>query len=204
MANPSEKSATSLATHPVPKKPILPSDSLTVRRVGSVNSSARSVYLFHDVAEELLFSSQFRHTLTAAGILTGGYFAGPAGEYVEVRGFHGATVLDSTLDFAEHLRRNWNDLAAYSDLVEQGLRPVGWFLSRPGCGGELGPFELIVHLSYFNLPYQVLLMLDPIERKLGLYISGENDHLLNIGFNLIEAVQGNGDPSNGNSTSESP
>ena len=193
-----------MATHPVPKKPILPSDSLSVRRIGTVNNSAMSVYLFHDVAEELVFSSQFRHAQTAAGVLTGGFSSGPAGEYVEVRGFHDATVLESTLDFADHLARNWSDLVAYSDLVEKGLRPIGWFLSRPGCGARLGPFELIVHLSYFNLPYQILLLLDPVEGKVGLYIGGEDGRLLNIGFNLIEAAQENGDRSDGNSSSESP
>ena len=193
-----------MVTQSVPKQPILPSESLSVRRIGTVNNSAMSVYLFQDVAEELVFSSRFHHAQTAAGILTGGFYSGPAGEYVEVRGFHDATVLDSTLDFADHLSRNWDDLVAYSDLVDQGLRPIGWFLSRPGCSAHLSPFELIVHLSYFNLPYQILLLLDPIEAKVGLYIGGEDDRLLNIGFNLIEAVKENGDPSNGTSSSESP
>jgi len=39
------------------------------------------------------------------------------------------------------------------------------------------------------LRYQVLLMLDPLEQKVGLYILDESDRLVNIGFNMIEAVE---------------
>lgn len=178
-----------LATNPVRKRLILPGEGLTVRRLGELNPDAMTVYCFHDVSEELIFSSEFRRAHTTAGILTGGYYLGPAGEYVELRGFRDVQMLEETSEFAEHLKRDWKHIVADSSLTEKGLRPIGWFVSRPGCHAEIGPFELILHLSYFSLPYQVLLMLDPLEQKVGLYILDEADRLVNIGFNMIEAVE---------------
>jgi hypothetical protein len=158
-------------------------------------SAALTVYIFLDVAEELLFSARCRPSQTMTGILTGGYFEGPAGDYVEVRGFRDAVVVDSTLDYAERFSREWEMVQAAPDLVESGLIPVGWFVSRPGCRGQPGPFELIAHMSYFNLPHHQLFVMDPVSRTAGLYCQEQGGDevygrplLRNIGFNLIETT----------------
>lgn len=187
----------------MPKAPILPSRSLRIRRLGDPDHTVLTAYVFSDVIEELIFSSTYRGEQMAAGILIGGYYQGPAGEYIEVRGFRDDVTLDTTLDYAADLSGMWDLLMNDPELLDLGLRPLGWYVSRAGCRGQIGPFELIVHQSFFNLPCHVLLMLDPLESQLGLYAAEDGDRLANIGFNLIEAGQEQGGSRDGNHSPES-
>lgn len=175
-----------LPTRPVPKPPFLPDGRLRVRRLGPPTGDGLTVYAFFDVLDELLYSSNYHRNQAAAGVLVGGYYRGPAGDYVEVRGYTDLQVIESTLEYADRLDRDWAHLNAPSAMTEAGLRPLGWFLSRAESRAQATPFESLVHLSYFNLPFHVFLMIDPASRLAGLYLSGGGDRLRNVGFNVIE------------------
>jgi hypothetical protein len=178
-----------LGSLPVPKAPFLPSDRFSIHRVGTTDSSNLTVYLFHDVVEELIFSARFQPAHKTTGFLTGGYYTGPAGEFVELRGFCDSAVVDNVQTFTRRLGANWHRLRRDRELLESGLVPLGWFVSKPDCGGKLGPYELICHLTYFNLPYHLCLVLDPIRHVLGLYRQVADGRLTNIGFNLIKTTK---------------
>ncbi len=178
---------------PVPKAPFLPDDRFSIQRIGSTDNYDLTVYLFHDVIEELLFTAQFQPALKTAGFLTGGYYAGPAGRYVELRGFQDSSVIDSVRAFSRTIGMDWARLRHDRDLQESGLVPLGWFLSKPDCLGKPGPYELINHLTYFNLPYHFCLLIDPLRQVLGLYRQVDKGRLVNVGFNLIKTIQTNED-----------
>jgi hypothetical protein len=178
-------------TAPVKKAPFLPSESLAIRRLGGVEGPSGSgvkIYVFRDVLEELIFTSSFRPAQTSTGVLTGGFYEGPAGRYVEVRGYQDTAVVESTLQFAQRLRRTWVELWRDRALQEAGLLPLGWFVSRPSCDGRPGPFELITHLSFFNRPYHLMCVLDALSRRLGFYQQVGEAELANMAFNLIESA----------------
>ncbi|MBN1947574.1 MAG: hypothetical protein JW797_18035 [Bradymonadales bacterium] len=177
---------------PIPKQPFLPDDRFRIRRIGQPDGSGFTVYLFYDVAEEILYASEYRMALNSAGVLTGGYYRGAAGPFVEVRGFQNSAVVENSLEFAHHLQNQFRPIHQDPDLIETGQRPVGWFYSHPGSGAILGPYELMVQLSYFNLPYHLCLVLDPQQRRAGLYCNVGEARLRNIGFNLIEPAVRNG------------
>lgn len=173
---------------PVPKPPVLPSDRLSVRRIGELGGTRPTVYVFRDVLDELVFTARYRPLECTAGILTGGHYVGPAGPYVEVRGFCDSAVVESSHEFSQQLRQTFRSLQERADLAELGLLPLGWFVSRPGSQGRPGPFELITHCTWFNRPYHVCLVLDSEEERLGMYRQVEGCRLVNVGFNLIEPV----------------
>jgi len=180
-----------LSSQPIPKTPFLPSDRFSIRRIGSTENHDLTVYFFHDVIEELIYTARFQPALVTAGFLTGGYYSGPAGRYVELRGFQDSAVIDKEQAVFAFSRRLWRDWARQHQerkLRDSGLVPLGWFLSKPDCHGKPGPYELICHLTYFNLPYHLCLLLDPLEQVLGLYRQVREGYLENIGFNLIETI----------------
>ncbi|MCA9565347.1 MAG: hypothetical protein KC561_17735, partial [Myxococcales bacterium] len=65
---------------PTPKPPHLPNERLKIRRLGERRYADLTVYAFRDVAEELTYASAYHSDQVTAGILTGGYYSGPAGE----------------------------------------------------------------------------------------------------------------------------
>ena len=188
MIDVSERPTPCPPTAPVKKSPFLPGETIEIRRLGRLEETDLTVYIFRDVLEELIFASAFQPALTTTGILTGGFYRGPAGEYVEVRGYQDTAVVDTTRQFAERLRSDWEQLWRDRSLRQKGLLPLGWFVSRPGCAAKPGPFELITHLSYFNLRYQLFAMLDPLSRVLGVYRRLGQQRLENIAFNLIQGT----------------
>jgi hypothetical protein len=192
MNNPSNKSdAVPLLHQPTPKTPYLPNDRINIRRLGQIDHNNITGYVFHDVIEELFFASEFRTAQITGGILTGGFYEGPAGAYVEIRGFKDYILIEDTTEFLKYLDSNWETLIKDEGLAVAGLRPVGWYLSKPDSGAELGAFEFIIQMSYFNLPYSHFVLLDPIQKKMGMYSFNEDNLMRNVGFNLIEVTSPN-------------
>ncbi|SFI11592.1 Proteasome lid subunit RPN8/RPN11, contains Jab1/MPN metalloenzyme (JAMM) motif [Tindallia magadiensis] len=46
---------------------------------------------------------------------------------------------------------------------------VGWFHTHPGFGIFLSKYDLFIHENFFNLPWQIAYVVDPIQKKCGFY-----------------------------------
>lgn len=57
----------------------------------------------------------------------------------------------------------------------RGLEVVGWMQSQPGYGTFLNPNYANYHLKNFNKPYQVMFVIDPIEKLNSFYTTNNNE-----------------------------
>ncbi|SDY52193.1 LysM peptidoglycan-binding domain-containing protein [Tindallia californiensis] len=46
---------------------------------------------------------------------------------------------------------------------------VGWFHTHPGFGIFLSKYDLFIHENFFNLPWQIAYVVDPVQKKCGFY-----------------------------------
>ncbi|MGE5405985.1 MAG: Mov34/MPN/PAD-1 family protein [Candidatus Saccharibacteria bacterium] len=46
---------------------------------------------------------------------------------------------------------------------------AGWYHSHPGFGVFLSEYDLFIHRNFFNEPFHVALVIDPINREIGLF-----------------------------------
>lgn len=64
----------------------------------------------------------------------------------------------------------WTAIQATMDRDFPGDRIVGWYHTHPGFGVFLSGMDLFIQENFFNLPWQVALVYDPIANDDGLFV----------------------------------
>ncbi len=173
---------------PIPKAPFLPSARVRIQHFGQRHEAGPRIYLFADVLDELTRQAAWRPDPCVC-LLTGGFYDGPAGPYIEIQGFAEAAWLEHTREAQGVFKRRYKALRETLARDSPEQRVVGWFHGLPGCGGQPDPEVLLVHMTWFNLPFQVCMLLDPQDERLGFFHRGPDGALHNVGFKLIALSQ---------------
>lgn len=145
---------------------------------------ATKVYVWADALHELVRAATRRPTMMQAAILLGSLCAGPGERFVEVRGYMDLDRYDDTRDFAQNVNDEWTALNNRARRTGDGLSMVGWAILRQNDVPLPRDIQM-AHRSFFNLPYQVMLTVNPDAEEVALYGFDEIGHLVQIGFELV-------------------
>lgn len=63
----------------------------------------------------------------------------------------------------------WKQLHKDKENLYPDGKIVGWFHTHPGFGVFLSNYDLFIHQNFFNLPWQVAYVVDPVHKKRGFY-----------------------------------
>lgn len=64
---------------------------------------------------------------------------------------------------------SWAYINQVKDKMFPDLKIVGWFHTHPGFGIFLSEFDRFIHKNFFNLPWQVAFVIDPVAHKEGFF-----------------------------------
>lgn len=64
----------------------------------------------------------------------------------------------------------WNHVQKVMAAEHPDLKVVGWYHSHPGYGLFLSPQDEFIHGQFFNLPWQVAFVIDPVAEEDGFFI----------------------------------
>ena len=103
------------------------------------------------------------------GVLAGELCAWEGRTYVTVRAFIPARKAVSSTGAAKFTREAWEDVKRIRLERYPRLRMVGWMQSLPGFGVVVTQMSASLHQSYFDLPHQVLLTVDPVSDDVGFF-----------------------------------
>lgn len=157
-----------------------------LRHVGpSTPEGSAKVYVWAEALEELIHASLRRPTVMQAAVLVGGFYAGPGERFVELRGFIDLDRFDDTTDLARALNDSWIPLKNRVERQGGGMSILGWACLRREERPQLARDLHVLHRSFFNLPHQLLLVLDPETQEISLYGFDETSRLVHIGFELV-------------------
>lgn len=141
-------------------------------------------FVYFDALEELVFASSYRDEPCVA-LLDGELGLDDDGTFVELTGFSDLqyTADDRTmhLPLRNALAKQFDRETGTSDPLEV----AGFFVGLPDGGGKLTETIARVHLSLFNVPYQVALVADPVQRQVGLYARNEAGRFINETFRVV-------------------
>lgn len=123
-------------------------------------------FVYQDVLDELGFAASYEGDVPLVGLLIGQFGLEERGPFLEITGFDAISARDAAEGaLFKQLRRALDERFG----TERDPRPLigadkecpaGFFIHQPGQGLGLSDELLHVHLSMFNLPYQVILMMD--------------------------------------------
>lgn len=165
--------------------------ALQVEGFGVPEADQVRVFVYGDVLDELLYAADWQKK-PAAAILLGAFAVDDTGPFMEITGFSDFQQIDAIDELFEALRSPLDellkDLSARRELQEH---VVGFFVSAPGSGGELPEEVARVHLSLFNIPYQVAAVADVDAGQFGMHARPPAASFYNAPFWLVrDAAEG--------------
>jgi len=142
-------------------------------------------FLYFDALEELVFAADYRDEPCVA-LLDGELGVDETGTFVELTGFSDLQYTGDLRGIHLPLR---NALAARLDGEardeDDPFAVAGFYVGAAGSDGELLDAVARVHLSLFNIPYQVALVADPEAERVGLYARDDDGRFVNDAFRVV-------------------
>ena len=104
------------------------------------------------------------------GVMVGDVYRDDAGIYLYVdacivgeKAGHSAAQVTFTAE-------TWTHIQGVMEVEHPDSRIVGWYHTHPGFGIFLSDMDLFIHGNFFNLPWQIAFVFDPISGEEGLFI----------------------------------
>lgn len=144
----------------------LPQNSL---KKGNIGEEDVRIFMREDVyaqLEELAYSNTRKEL---GSILLGSPLQLDGKIHVVISAFVEAKHTDATASTLTFTHETWNDVHAEQSRLYPDLKIVGWQHTHPGYGVFLSGFDLFIQENFFNLPFQVAYVIDPIRNNRGFF-----------------------------------
>lgn len=103
------------------------------------------------------------------GILLGSASSSEHGTLVFVEAAIPALHTDAARGSVTFTHDTWAEINRVKDADYPDKRVVGWYHTHPGFGLFLSEYDLFIHRNFFDLPWQVALVIDPRSGKDGFF-----------------------------------
>ena len=146
------------------------------------------VIIHRSVLNEINRHGQTARDVEVCGVLAGNVFRDDVGSYLlieaAVRGDHADNSSANVTFTAE----TWSHIQGVMEKDHADLRIVGWYHTHPGFGIFLSDMDLFIHGNFFNLPWQVALVFDPVSGEDGVFI-WRDSKTVRVPFVVVEDVE---------------
>lgn len=164
-------------------------DALQTRAFGEMIGDDVRVFLYEDVLDELLFAATY-HDAPSFALLLGAFAVDKAGPFMEVTGFSSFQQLGDLDDLYQEIKPEIDEVIGEFGSGRQPLEHVvGLFVGAPGSHGKLPAEVARVHLSLFNIPYQVVAVVDPENNSFGLHARPPSSSFYNLPFWTVRDLE---------------
>lgn len=148
-------------------KPIqLPLNFLTI---GEIENDDVKVYIKQDVYKELekYAASDTSHELGT--IILGDYSENLGKMHVVISNFIYAKYTDASASTLTFTHETWDYVHKEHDEKYPEKKIVGWQHTHPGYGIFLSNYDMFIQENFFNMPFQVAYVIDPVQHIRGFF-----------------------------------
>ncbi len=104
------------------------------------------------------------------GVLVGNVFQDEFGPYLYVTDCIQGDAASQHATQVTFTAQTWDHIQNVMDTEHAGKKIVGWYHTHPGFDIFLSGMDLFIQDNFFNLPWQVAFVYDPIGEKEGLFV----------------------------------
>ena len=163
----------------------LPPNFITV---GEIDNDAIRIYIKQDVYKKI---EDFAHSDTKkelGSILIGDYSEELGKTHVLITGFIAAKYTDASAATLTFTHDSWSYIHEQHNELFPDKKMVGWQHTHPSYGIFLSNYDLFIHENFFNLPFQVAYVVDPINETRGFFQWKNEKIQKNEGFFIYDDV----------------
>ncbi len=104
------------------------------------------------------------------GVLIGQVYKDPSGPFLEITGMIRGEHADNQAGQVMFTHETWSYINTIKDDQFAGSQIVGWFHTHPRFGIFLSDQDLFIHKNFFNNPWQIAFVVDPVSQEEGFFI----------------------------------
>jgi proteasome lid subunit RPN8/RPN11 len=150
-------------------------DDLAIEeRAAPVGQAAFRVFLREEAFDEVVGRGDGSPKREVGGVLVGEVLRDEHGPYVVVQAALAALRAEATDSELTFTHAAWDEIHREMDRRFANKRIVGWYHTHPNFGVFLSDRDQFIQRSFFDLPFQVALVYDPVRREHGVYAWREN------------------------------
>lgn len=131
------------------------------------------IYVCESTLEEIREYSETEMSLEVGGIMLGGHYVdheareGKGVEFIVIDGYVPAIGGKSQHASFTFTHEAWSHIHSVKDDKYPDHKIVGWHHTHPTFGIFLSSMDMFIQRNYFDLPWQVALVVDPVKPTLG-------------------------------------
>ncbi|NLN77739.1 MAG: LysM peptidoglycan-binding domain-containing protein [Armatimonadetes bacterium] len=103
------------------------------------------------------------------GVLLGELVCDSVTPLVKISAAIEAKYTEAVQTSVKFTHESWDDINRVKDEKYPSLRIVGWFHTHPGFGIFLSRWDMFIQENFFNLPWQVAYVVDPVGKTNGFF-----------------------------------
>ena len=138
-------------------------------KVGSVDSTDVQVYIHQSVCSALEKYSRSDMGNELGSILLGAYSTAIGQTAVIVSEYIEAKYTDASASTLTFTHETWDYVHKEQAEKYPKLRIVGWQHTHPGYGIFLSNYDMFIQENFFNLPFQIAYVIDPVQNIRGFF-----------------------------------
>ncbi|MHC4600051.1 MAG: M67 family metallopeptidase [Planctomycetota bacterium] len=167
----------------------LAGEAREVRPLGDAVRGECPVFVSFEVLKGAVAYARQDTTRELGGFLVGGRFVDPQGEFIWIERFLEGRGMGNLPASARFTPETFGD--AWRRIEEagpHGYAPLllGWFHTHPGFGAFFSDADRFIHRRFFDLPFLVAMVTDPVKEELLLYRWREGE-IRSSGFFLVRS-----------------
>jgi len=174
---PYEEKPTDLQSVPIP---------INFLQVGDVRSDDVRIYIRSAEIERIDQFAAQDLTRERGGVLVGKYSESSGKRYVIIEGILEAKNTDSSSTSVTFTHATWDTIHTEKASQYPNSLILGWFHTHPRFGIFLSSYDMFIQQNYFNLPWQIAYVVDPVAKTRGFFIWRSGQVVQSDGYFLYD------------------
>lgn len=157
--------------------------------VGQVENDDVKVYIRQDIYKsiEKFASSDVKNEL--GSILIGDYINEMGKNHVVISGYIEAEYTDASASTLTFTHQTWEYIHEEHERLFPDNKIIGWQHTHPDYGIFLSNYDMFIQENFFNLPWQVAYVVDPVNKTRG-FFQWKNDKVQKLdGFYIYDEAE---------------
>ncbi len=128
------------------------------------------VFIREQILREIVIHAKSNMGMELGGVLIGEHYRWKGQYWVLVDGYIKAEGYVNTAASFKFTHDSWSQISREREKRFNDRPMVGWHHTHPGYGVFLSHMDTFIQRNFFNLPYQVALVVDPRREEFGFFI----------------------------------
>jgi proteasome lid subunit RPN8/RPN11/LysM repeat protein len=157
--------------------------------VGNIESDDVKVYINQDILQFIEKFSSSDKGRELGGILIGDFVDELGKMHVVISGYIEAKFTDASSSTLTFTHETWDYIHSEHKRLYPDKKIIGWHHTHPSYGIFLSNYDLFIQQNFFNLPWQIAYVVDPINSTRG-FFQWKNEKVQKLnGFFIYDDLQ---------------